>query len=461
MYTAELSRNFMSLSIPKLTKKQKKLIRNISIAIIFILFIFSLFKLVEASGSISRGYETYNHLADGTFYYEDSNSTAARRFQAIAASILRVVFPFITVFGLTVIIIKMSSSVIYLSTPDFFDDVHYAHYQRRQRKYASESRGAMRAFMQSVKENGIGDSVLKGFIIPDFKAMAFYDACEIGEDGRPSMSTFFKNSFPKYVVIIAMIIMINDQTMLTLYFRAAEVGVYFFQKAAQVEYIAHIERFLNSGKGYDPGWKGAKKNVYTSIERALLDMNKEVGTEKSEYKQAVGSKVAAWMDANMNNIDWDNYRVTAVVNIDTIGLPTLPDNTWQEETLSTFGVKSPDGATKYLTVRITLENKNFWKPEAGKVRTSDPSAWSYSDGTLKLDVTKISGAPANIKNVTVYSNAAATPDSATMQPVSGTTITWKINDRKKFSHVYVNLGVDTGQEFKNLNAVYKNPENPQ
>lgn len=454
----------MLQSRPKLTKKQKYLVYGVLFAIISIMIIFLYTQHAQAISG-NRSFETYNHLVDGTFYYEDSNSTAAKRFQAIAASILRVVFPFMTVFGLTVILIKLSSTVIYLSTPDFFDEVHYHHYQRRQKKYAGNSRGAMRAFLESMKENGLGDSVIKGLIIPDVKALAFYDACEIGEDGRPSMSTFFKNSFPKYIAIIALIIMINDQTMLTLYFRGAEVGVYFFQKATQVDYVGSIERFMNMGRNYDPGWKGAKKNVYKTIERELLAIDKTQGTEKTEYKQLVGRKIADWMEANMGNIDWENYRVTCVAGVDSLPYSQgkIPANTYQAETVSAFGVKSPDQAPKYLTVRINLENKNFWKPEAGEVKTSDPNAWAgTSANQLVLDTTKVSGSMPGGTSIRVVRQVAATPGSVSPCKVSGTTITCPISQPDKFEHMYIGFVQEDGKGGRTqLEAIYKKPVTAQ
>lgn len=455
-----LTTNYMLTKYRTLSKKQRALISLGIYAIILLLLLFITANYAHAISG-NRSYETYNHLIDGTFYYEDSNSAAAKRFQAIAASILRVVFPFMTVFALLVIVIKMSATIIYLSTPDYFDEVHYFHRVRRQRKFAGQSRGAMASFLSTIKESGMsgaGEGLLKGAIIPDMKALAFYDACEIGEDGRPSMSTFFKNSFPKYVVIIAMIIMINDQTMLTLYFRAAEVGVYFFQKATQIEMVGTIERFLNEGKNYDPGWKGAKKNVYKTIERQLLSVDKSEGTEKTEYKQAVGAKVANWMEQNMSDIDWNNYRVTCTASIDTVMMQQVPANTWQEDVQSTFGVRPGDG-TKYLTVRINLENKNFWKPTAGEVRTTDPTAWNIAGSTLTLDMTKVSGVSKDAQGFVVNKSIPSPVGTAVQASVDKSGMAkFEIKDAKKFSHIFVDFTYMTSDGMrKSGQTVFVNP----
>lgn len=438
-------------------KKQKILFFTVILFAIILLFTFLYAQQTYATGS--KGYETYNHLVDGTFYYEDSNSTYAQKFQAVAASILRIIFPFMTVFGLTVMVVKMSASVVYLSAQDFFDEVHYHHYQRRQRKYAGSSKGSMRAFLQMMKENGLGDSVIKGVLIPDVKAWAFYDACEIGEDGRPSMSTFFKNSVPKYIVIIAMIIMINDQTMLNLYFRGAEIGVHFFQKAASYDYIGQIERFLATGSNYDPGYKGAKKNVYKSIESKLLGINKSQGTEKTEYKQRVGAAIAHWLDndATFANIDWNNYRVTSTVTVDTIALGAVEPNTAQKS-VSEFGVESPEGE-RFITVRLTMENKNFWKPEGGQVRTTDPQAWSASGNSLVFDLTKTSGAIKDINSVIIANWSAVPQTSVSGAPTVSNDgkVTVEIADPNKFEYIHINARVSNAAgDQQTITGVYKN-----
>lgn len=362
------------------THKFNLLILTVCIITLLITVVYP--EVLTASGP-TGSIATYEHLMDGTFHNEGGTSTrAAALMQKFASAVLNKILPFMTIYALTLMVISMSSTVIYLSNPDLFDEVHHQH---RLRKDAKKGRTGFMKVGDFIKSMGQGDgtSFIKGVLIPDVKAQAFYEACEIGEDGRPSMATFFKYSFPKYIIIIAMIIMINDRTMLDLYFRGAEVGVFFFQKAAyDFNYPEMIQKFLNTGGRYDPGWKGNKKSLFTKIYTAALNLDNGEGTETAEYKQKVGSLIAQKMEGTINSdIDFDGYKVASHVRIDTIPYAPgqIPEFTYQWPAQS-LGVHAGE-MEKYVTVIVTLADKNKTSTMTTSETTTYESAWTGTGGS--------------------------------------------------------------------------------
>lgn len=334
----------------------------------------------------------YDNLMSDTFEHMDGNTRESRMFEGYASKILRYVLPFMTIFGLLNMVISMASSVIYLSKQDFFDEVHILHHLRRQKMYAQGSSSKIAAWRKTMKDMGLKDSILKGWLIPDVKALALYDAREIGEDGRPSMGHFLKNSFPKHAVMLAMIIMISDKTMMNLLLKSAEVGVWFFKRAATVDYISTIERFVDSGSLYKPTYRGGKKKIFDEVYKAVLSVDQSPNTYSTEYRQRVGSEVDKWVNQTYGHIDFENNRISVDVQKSTVsvlgaGNSNEGGTSSIEVPISTFGV-NPTDQTKFLVIEVSVSEARK-TIGIGAARTQDPNYYSsISRGSTVLNVGK-------------------------------------------------------------------------
>ena len=351
----------------------------------------------------------YDHLMSDTFYYRSGNTKWGERFELWSKTFLEIILPFMAIFGISNIVLSMSASVIYLSRPDFFDKVHILKYMKRNMK-GGDAKGVMKTF-QKMKELGLKNSVMTYFI-PDFKALAFYDAAEIGEDGRPSVTTFLKSGFPKYAAILALIIMISDGTLMNINLKAAEVSRWFFVKAESYDYIGTLDKFSQQGAKYKVPYTGGKKKIFNTVYETALSLDDSITATSQGYREQVGSKVDSWVNQNFTDSDFEGTRVAAkaratTVSLGTQGTQNQGDKRIFEIPIETFGV-TPTRDQRYIVLEVefaTVENL-MARPTYS---TANPEAWEGNGTSVVLDVTKLP----NIKTIDA-SNIEIIPNSVTV-----------------------------------------------
>ena len=106
-----------------------------------------------------------------------------------------------------------------------------------------------------------------------------------------------------------------------------------------------------------------------------------------------------------------------------------------------------------------MENKNFWKPEGGQVRTTDPQAWSASGNSLVFDLTKTSGAIKDINSVIIANWSAVPQTSVSGAPTVSNDgkVTVEIADPNKFEYIHINARVSNAAgDQQTITGVYKN-----
>lgn len=355
----------------------------------------------------------YENLMTGTFHNDGRVNKWEARFQDVAAQVHGIILPFMTTFGISLMVISMSSTVIYLSNPEFFDEVYDQHQLvRDMRKSRQGILNAGTDYLGMLLGVNIGSSshnpemsFIKGVLVPDFKRLAFYEAAELGPEGKPSIGTFLKYNMPKYMMLMALIIMVNDRTMIDLYVAGAEIGVYFTQKLAyDYDYPNEIEKFLKQGSKYNSGFTGGKQQMFTKIYDALLQADKSDKTMTSEYKQSVGSMVAnLFMQTGgpgqnishsmhdgftLNSIDYDNVSLAIHTRIDTIPYTEIPKDTMQIP-LSYFGVHPEDAKTEqFITISWSVKSITRASVLATRQSSTYPDAWTVDGKSLTFDLTQ-------------------------------------------------------------------------
>lgn len=345
--------------------------------------------LVMSSVAYANESGVYDHLMSDTFYYKNGNTKWGEKFESIAKTFLEVILPFMAIFGITNITLSMSATVIYLSRPDFFDKIHILKYLKRKKK--GEGGKAFEKINRIIKDLGLSGFFMATFI-PDFKALAFYDAAELGEDGRPSVTTFLKTSFPKYAAILALIIMISDGTLMNVNLKAAEVARWFFKKTESYDYIYTLEKYSQQGKKYKVPYKGGKKKIFNTVYDTALSLDDSITATSQTYREQVGSKVDTWVNSNFKDSDFEGTIVAAKARATTV--PVIEGeskndggNRIYQVPVSQFGV-TPTGDAKYIVLETTFQTKENLIANPTYTTTS-PEAWSGDAGNLTLDITKI------------------------------------------------------------------------
>lgn len=379
-----------------------------------------------STGSSSSAF--YDYLISGTFDQTQGDMSYQNSiFLRIASSVLKWVLPFMSVFALTIMVISMASTIIYLSKQDTFDEVHDLHILKRQAK--SQGGKSVQDIVRVYREIGGGLNYVKSTFVPDFKALAFQDAFTIGEDGRPSMKTFFQNSMPKYIVIITMIMLINDRTLLDLYTRGAEVGAFFFKKAAyDYNYVEMIQGWMETGKDFNPQYKTSsldeanKLKTYRAMYNALKELDKSNSARTAEYKTTMGMAVRNYIETKMTGVDWtaDIFKPTAQFELAVPQGMTNGGDVFAVP-VNEFGVSAKQG---FLVTYIRTETR----VTAEATKTNYPTAWNGSPAT-SFDVSKAITVPTgkSIENAVgiVYANTTTGPVRLTVT-ASGSTVSWSL-----------------------------------
>lgn len=344
---------------------------------------------------------TYQYIMSGAFDTKNGGDIAFNQMVSDWVSwFFKRVLPLVSNVAISMMVLAIAATIAYLSNQPFWDEVHYLVRQRKKKKYEKNSSGGFLmnnfALIKTAQEMGIG-AAIKSYL-PDMKGWAFYASLEAGDDGRPSMATYFKSTFPKHVAIMGMLMLLNSRVLLDLYARGGEIMLYFGSKAAyNYDYPMILEKIINRGKDYNPHFDGKdtpsrnKRKVFNAMYSSLKASDSTIEGNTTEQKALRGRALRDWIttDPAWQRVPWDRKSFGIKASIE----PTAPANYGAGEgegsillakPLSDFGVPTTE-ATGYLVAYITTEDNAI--NLSGTATTEDALAWSGSlGGTLTYDL---------------------------------------------------------------------------
>lgn len=313
------------------------------------------------------------------------NSSATSFFTQIAKLIFSVALPFMSAFAITMTTISLISSVIYLTKPDTFDEIDELHKERT---------GQGHKFTDLVnygRDKGFRSFILS--ICPNIKAYAFADATEVGPEGHPTMKDFLRN-IPKYIMIFAFCIVINDRAMLDFIMKGGQVGALVFERITyDYDYVATVTNLLDEGSDYKPVvWdtktnEGANKmKVYKSIYNLLKTRCSEPEDRTTDSKTIMGTKLVNMIESDtFAGVGWDKDILTISVSYNSTPQGTAVEGIY---TVPVATFLSSDSGVIYANIHT----ENQMKYNTTYANTTYPAAWVMnSAGKLptEFDLTKV------------------------------------------------------------------------
>ena len=418
-------------------KYMKQAMCIISLSILTIILCYVVIPYIINADSSSN--VMWEYIQQDTFRHDRPNSSSIF-FQKIASTVFRVLLPFMSIFALSMMMLSLISSIIFLSKPDFFEEVHTMKEERRQ---AMSDTGSGNIFQRTREYvSSVGPKSFFMSYIPDFKAYAFYEATKADADGVMSIGTFLKWNLPKFIALSGFCILINDATMMTLVLTGGELGATVIRKITyQYDYNEMLENWMESGKDYKPMFatntvEGSnKKKTFDAMLRIVKEYgNKDAATMTSEAKNAYGVTIVNIIEGNAagqmgNSVDWSarklsvkaQYTITPVnLASDVAKMYTYP--------LSQFGLSEAG----YLQVQVqtTQETQNaigFYPNKAN---------WTRDNSNVKLNVNGFATMGKDIKfdtgskvTCTIYYNEVSNADiQAGANFVGSKTVDVKVTD---------------------------------
>lgn len=278
----------------------------------------------------------------------------------IATYILGKVLPLMSIGSITFILLSLIATVLYLFKQDFFDEVYLAKKMVKEGKRGGsgggqgQGGGIFQRATAGFDRNAISQfGLLKCYIMPNFKAWAFYEAT----DEPMTVVDFFKVNFFKCIMMFSFCMLISDRTMLNLFFKGAQVGTFVFKKAAEVDYVSIIEDVIATGKDYPPPFdkkttEGKNKNkVYSSVYEQLKSLGKTDITRSTQFKTAMGQTLKTLIEEK-TGIPWYRKSFTAQAEV-VLSDIMLPENNERFYiSASEFGFTDPEVMNKVVAVYL-------------------------------------------------------------------------------------------------------------
>lgn len=367
--------------------KVERFVVGISITIQYMLLIaifLSIFRYstLHAASAVDNGFTRI--LVDGIF---DSNSTnqvyesSSSFFLRICQVVFSVALPFMSTFAIGMTTISLISSIIYLTKPDTFNEIHELNTAR---KSQFSNGGLFKNIKDYYNQKGIREFILS--FCPDFKAYAFQDAVANNINGPASMQDFLHH-MPKYVAIFTFCIVINNRAMLDFIMTGAKIGASLFERITyDYDYVEIMNNFLDEGKDYTPKFWDTKKaeganklTAYKVIRNKLKARVTKDDQKTTVFKTQMGVQLANDIESGaiLSGVAWDKSVFSASCEYqstyqDTSSIPNL-----YVIDVSNY-LNSPSGSeTGYIYVTINAEDKvkyNINDVVAGK--TNYDSCWS-------------------------------------------------------------------------------------
>lgn len=360
----------------------------------------SLLAFVVNNYLFAARYATENTLTEqlisGTFDTRegnDINNAASNFFTKIASKVFSIALPFMSAFALTMITLSLVSSIIYLTKPDTFDEVHSL---VQERKGNSGGKG-LDNIVNLYRQKGLRDFALSYCI--DFKSWAFQDSVTAGVDGEPTFQDLFRN-MPKYIAMFTFCILITNRVLLDFLMTGAKLTASLAERITyDYDYVELMENFLDQGKRYTPQqWTGKGRensNLMTTFRSIYNTVIANLAQEQkdTESLQAIGMKIEEYMMTNLLEKEhWDRKVFSArteyiPVRTTTVDVPGTYYISGEE-----LGMLTATGAPGFISLYIRSESDDTAMSASGTTRY--PAAWSPKDGLPnEFNVTEIPGAP--------------------------------------------------------------------
>ena len=425
------SKAYKAISRRELTKSEKLSALGI-IVIVHLAILYTLFGIISLSTSYSATTDVVSNgmvdiLSSGVFDSKSGmNSTATSFFTRIAELIFAWALPFMSTFAITMTTISLISSVIYLTKPDTFEEIDQLHQARKGKKFKD--------MISDARNSGFREFILS--ICPNFKAYAFSDATQVTENGTPTMQDFLRN-IPKYIMIFAFCIVINDRAMLDFIMQGAQVGALVFERITyDYDYVGEVNKFLDEGMNYKPVvWdtktnEGANKmKVYHKIYNLLKTRITEEADRTTDAKTIMGTKLVNLIDSEaFAGVDWGKDILKINVSYAAIPQGTSVDGVY---TVAVSQFLSGDSGVIYANIHT----ENELKYNVTYTNTTYTDAWgSVPSGSIpsqfdlkridelknETSLTSVNGA----MNVTIQyvDSTGATQIKTEQVTISGTTV---------------------------------------
>ena len=411
----------------------------------------------------------FEYIQQDTFRHDRPNSSSLF-FQKIASSVFRVLLPFMSIFSLSMIMLSMISSIIYLSLPDFFDEVSEAKIAKREMMQDKSKGNFLQRSRDYVSTEG-ANSVIKGFL-PDFKAYAFYEATKADADGVQTIGTFLKYNAPKYVAITGFCMLINDATMMDLFMTGGELGATVIRKITyEYDYREMLEDWMESGKDYKPMFAtntvegNNKMKTYEAMYRVLKQYAKTEATLTTEFKNALGVTLVNVIEGNGvngakvmgNSVDWTarKFIVKAQYTVSPVSLASDVSQQYSYP-LGTFNLQDAGYLQVFIQAADDTQSvvsfypaKANWGKQDNKV-TLNVSGFEALSKEVKFDPgSKVTCTVffSEVSNADIQNGANFTGAETLDATVSsdGQTISVNLKDASKVSYIKLNgVKVKTG-----------------
>lgn len=384
-----------SFDVRKLTKAERACL--ISVLLINYLIVASILSLIIYSSLSASSFATDNTLTEqlisGTFDTRDEiNNSASVFFTKIAGGVFSFALPFMSAFALTMITLSLVSSIIYLSKPDFFDEVNVLVRERKGNKGGK----SINDFVEYYRQKGLRDFVLSYCI--DFKTWAFQDAVTAGIDGTPTFQDFVRN-MPKYILMFTFCILITNRVLLDFLMTGAKLCARVAEKVTyDYDYVSILENFMDMGDRYVPQqWTGKSREnsnlmqTYRAIYNTVI-AQLEPEQKDTESLQHIGMNIEQYIVDNiMPKEHWDRkvfsakaeYIPVRKTNVEAPGTYYIPGET--------LGMVSASGSPGYIMLYIRSESDD--KAFANASVTRYPGGWSNEKPPKTFNITAIPGIP--------------------------------------------------------------------
>ena len=378
-----------SMSYEEKQEEYKKNIIFLTMTSLIILLI--LIVIIPYISEASPTNVMFEYIQQDTFRHDRPNSSSLF-FQKLASTVFRVLLPFMSIFALSMIMLSMISSIIYLSLPDFFDEVSEAKIAKREMMRDKSKGNFIQRTRDYVSTEG-GTSVIKG-LLPDFKAYAFYEATKADADGVQTISTFLKYNAPKYVAITGFCMLINDATMMDLFLTGGDLGATVIRKITyEYDYREMLENWMESGKDYKPMFAtntvegNNKMKTYESMYRVLKQYAKTEATLTSEFKNALGITLVNLIEGYEsggaklmgNSVDWGAKKFV-VKSQYTVSPVNMASDVSQQYSypMSTFNLSDSGYLQVYIQASDDVQSVVSFYPAKAN--------WGRQDNTITLNV---------------------------------------------------------------------------
>ena len=402
MYIPVKHRNFgrkicySGIEIEEMGKEEK---RNLIIMYVALLIVvLSALSLIVSRHINAAPYATHNTLTEqlisGTFDTRDGriNNEASNFFTKMAGKVFEIALPFMSAFALTMITLSLISSIIYLTKPDLFNEVHDLVQERKGNK--AGGRQAIDNMIELYRQKGLRDFVLSYCI--DFKSWAFQDAVTAGIDGEPTFQDFFRN-MPKYIAMFTFCILITNRVLLDFLMTGAQLTASLAEKITyDYNYVEIMEGFIDQGKRYTPQqWTGKsredanKMSTYRSIYNTVI-ANLEMEQKDTESLQTIGLKIEEYMERHIIPLEhWDRkvfsartmYLPARRSEIDVPGTYYIPGEQ--------IGMVAASGNPGFIALYVRSETDDGATSNVGTTRY--PGAWGQGTPPTEFDLNEVPG----------------------------------------------------------------------